>query len=232
MKADCLRTESRFIGEHPSVGMVYCAVDRIDKNGSITHPARPDPTPAVIAPDLAAQIMFFHGSIAGNIANVLLRKEVLNQVGSFSEEMKISADFEMWVRISQRYPIGHIDKPLIYLRNHSGQLSAAKGSFVISMAEDQLIYQFLMRSLPPEIKEYSLRYHRLRRGTMYWHHMVHCLISRDLRNALRSFRTIRGLGVNRILLAVYWLFTVNQKLHQLRPRYTRSVANYFGGSDH
>jgi glycosyltransferase involved in cell wall biosynthesis len=232
MKGHCLQTESRFIAEHPGVGMIYCAVDTIDEAGTVIRPARPDPTPEEITPELAAQIMFFHGSIAGNIANVLLRKDVLELVGMFREDMKISADFDMWVRVSRGQPIGHILEPLIYLRNHPGQFSQAKGSYATSMAEDQAIYQSLMQRLPSEITAYSRKYHRLRRGTMYWHHMVHCLISRDLHSASRSLQTIRDLGMSRTLLAAYWLFTANQRLHQMRPRYSSRFASYLEAQGH
>jgi glycosyltransferase involved in cell wall biosynthesis len=226
MKANCLQTESKFINEHPAVGMVYCAVDTIDENGKVTLPAPQDPTPEIIAPELAAQIMFFHGSIAGNIANVLLRREVLAEVGPFREDMKISADFEMWVRLSEKYPIGHINQPLVDLRNHAGQFSRAQGSYVVSMGEDQSIYRALISRLPAEIVEYSRRYHRWHRGPMYWHHAVRCFICQDLKNASRSYQTVKDLGINPILLAGFWLLTANQRLYRLKPKYAGAFASY------
>jgi glycosyltransferase involved in cell wall biosynthesis len=229
MKTNCLRTESEFIREHPGLGMVYCAVDTIDENGKVTLPAPFKPTPDIVVPELAAQIMFFHGSIAGNIANVLLKRSVLSEVGLFREDMRISADFEMWVRVSNLYPIGHISRPLIKLRNHSGQFSRQKASYGISIKEDQIIYSSLLRNLPTEIRSYSMKYHRWHRGTMYWHHMVRCLMSRDLKDAVNSYRTILLLGINPLLLAAFWLFTGNQRLYRMKPRYVGNFATY---SDH
>jgi glycosyltransferase involved in cell wall biosynthesis len=226
MKANCLRRESKFINEHPAVGMVYCAVDTIDENGKVTLPAPNDPTPEIIPPELAAQIMFFHGSIAGNIANVLLRRDVLAEVGLFREDMKISADFEMWVRLSGSYPIGHISEPLVDLRNHAGQFSRAQGSYVMSMGEDQSIYGALIARLPPEIVDYSRKYHRWHRGPMYWHHAVRCFMCQDLKNASRSYQTVRDLGINPLLLAGFWLLTANQRLYRIKPKYAGAFSSY------
>jgi glycosyltransferase involved in cell wall biosynthesis len=226
MKSNCLRSEAAFIQKYPVVGMVYCAVDTIDESGNTTLPAPWDPTPDIVDSELAAQIMFFHGSIAGNIANVLLRRDVLTDVGLFDEDMKISADFEMWVRISSTYPLGHIREPLVDLRNHSGQLSRARGSFVTSMGEDQSIYRALIARLPAEIVNYSYRYHRWRRGPMYWHHAVRCLLSKDLRNASGAYQTVKRLGINPVLMAGFWLLTANQRLYRMKPRYAGTVSSY------
>jgi len=220
MKASCLKTEAEFVQTHPSVGMVYCAVDTINEHGRITFPAPADPTPEIIDPDLAAQIMFFHGSIAGNIANVLLRRKVLDDIGFFREDLKVSADFEMWVRVSALHTIGHIGQPLIQLRNHGGQFSRAKGSYAASIREEQEIYKRLQQRLPAELIAYSRKYHRWHRGPMYWHHAVRCFLEHDWKSAFHSYQTFRQLRVNPILMAIFWLFTANQRLFRLKPKFT------------
>jgi hypothetical protein len=140
--------------------------------------------------------------------------------------MWISGDFEMWVRLSGKYPLGYLSEPLIKLRDHQGQFSRAPGSYVTSMAEDQLIYQTLKNRLPSELGAYSRKYHLWRRGPMYWHHMVRCFLWRNFADAIRSYRTIRALDINTFVLACYWLLTLNQKLYHLKPRYAGSCADY------
>lgn len=226
MKPNCLATESDFIRRQPTVGMIYCAVDLIDENGEIIVPAPEYQTPELVTPELATQIMFFHGSIAGNIANVTLKRSVLDEVGPFREDMWISGDFEMWVRLSEKYPLGFLGDALIKLRAHKGQFSRAKGSYTTSISEDQFIYAALMNRLPPELSTYSTKYHRWHRGPMYWHHMVRCLLSRDFDNALKAYRTVRKLSVSPFLLAWFWLFTINQRLYRLKPKYAGDCAGY------
>lgn len=229
MMPNCLAAEIEFIKRQPAVGMIYCAVDVIDHNGLLTLPAPKYLTPEVVPPDLATQIMFFHGSIAGNIANVTIKKSVLDEVGWFREDMWISGDFEMWVRISENYPLGYLGEPLIKLRDHQDQFSRAKGSYPICMAEDQFIYRKLKKRLPPELAAYSRRYHRWRRGPMYWHHMVRCFLWRDFANALKTYRAIRAMDINPFLLAGFWLLTLNQRLYLMKPRYAGSCASYSDG---
>jgi glycosyltransferase involved in cell wall biosynthesis len=226
MKPICLGAEREFVNAQPEIGMLYCAVDIVDENGKVTFPTPFDPTPQVVPPSLATQIMFFHGSISGNIANVGLKRSVLDEVGLFCEDMKISGDFEMWMRVAGKYSIGHISEALIFLRSHSGQFSRARGSYAVSIKEDQLIYRELEKRLPAEIRGYSDSYHRWHRGPMYWHHLMRCVLSRDLSNATSAYQTIRRLGVHPIFLAAYWLFTANQKLYRMKPRYAGDFVDY------
>ena len=55
---------------------------------------------------VADEISFNWGSMPGNISTVMLPRAVLEAVGPFDTEMKLAADFEMWVRIQSEYPVG------------------------------------------------------------------------------------------------------------------------------
>lgn len=55
---------------------------------------------------------------------VMFRKEILNLVGFFDEDLPACEDYDLWLRVSSRYPVYLIDKPLIVKRGgHSDQLS-------------------------------------------------------------------------------------------------------------
>src|ERR1019366_7115172 len=75
MLPGCLEKTIRFATKHPDVAMIYCRMHFIDDSGCrLADRKLDDPTPEVVEPLLAAQIMFYFGSISGNIANVSLRK--------------------------------------------------------------------------------------------------------------------------------------------------------------
>jgi len=97
MKEDCLSKLTSFLSTQNMAAMAYCAYDLFDRDGKVYKPAPPDQTPETIDPRLAAQIMFYNGSLTGNIANVILRRSALDEVGLFREDMMVSGDFEMWV---------------------------------------------------------------------------------------------------------------------------------------
>ena len=46
----------------------------------------------------------------------MVRRSVFDAVGLFNEELKIHEDTEMWNRISEKYELGYIEKPLSIFR--------------------------------------------------------------------------------------------------------------------
>jgi len=59
---------------------------------------------------------------------VMIRKTLLDVVGLFDENLPACEDYDLWLRISCRYPVHLIDTPLIIKRGgHEDQLSKAAG---------------------------------------------------------------------------------------------------------
>ena len=140
----CIGTVVAFHNQHPLIGFSYTARDYIDELGNDLNIEQQDDTPEIVSTSLHARIAFFTGSIAGNIANVTLNKFALDKSGLFNEQMKISGDFDMWVRLAQHYPVGFINKPLVQLRNHKEQLSGQKKYFIYHLKEDIQVYRMLL----------------------------------------------------------------------------------------
>jgi glycosyltransferase involved in cell wall biosynthesis len=59
---------------------------------------------------------------------VMMRKRLLDRVGNFDENLPACEDYDLWLRISCRFPVHLIDIPLIVKRGgHKDQLSGAHG---------------------------------------------------------------------------------------------------------
>lgn len=59
---------------------------------------------------------------------VMMRKELFDEVGLFDETLPACEDYDLWLRISCRFPIHLLDTPLIIKRGgHSDQLSKSPG---------------------------------------------------------------------------------------------------------
>ena len=59
---------------------------------------------------------------------VMVRRELFDRVGLFDESLPACEDYELWLRVSCRYPVHLIDEPLIIKRGgHADQLSKAAG---------------------------------------------------------------------------------------------------------
>ena len=75
--------------------------------------------------------MIFERSLALCLVSpsaVMIRKSLFDTVGVFDEELPACEDYDLWLRISCRYPVHLIDFPLIIKRGgHDDQLSRAAG---------------------------------------------------------------------------------------------------------
>ncbi|MEA3280359.1 MAG: glycosyltransferase [Thermodesulfobacteriota bacterium] len=59
---------------------------------------------------------------------VMIKRELFEAVGLFDESLPACEDYDLWLRISSRYPVYLIDTPLIIKRGgHDDQLSQAPG---------------------------------------------------------------------------------------------------------
>lgn len=54
------------------------------------------------------------------------RKECLDKVGSFDENITGDDDWDMWIRISEKFETDHIKKPLVKYRVHGGSTSLVR----------------------------------------------------------------------------------------------------------
>ena len=61
-------------------------------------------------------------------STVLLRRSVLDATGPFREDLEIAEDYELWLRVTARYPIGFVEEVLTIKRAGQGdQLSERYG---------------------------------------------------------------------------------------------------------
>lgn len=222
MKSNCLEEMVKLHNQHPEIGMSYCAYDTIDDTGNVIKPTKKDNTPTIIKPLLANQIMFHYGSITGNIANVMLARTVLDELGSFREDMKVSGDYEMWVRICGKYTIGRVKEPLIFLRDHDDQFSRAISSRLKFAVENEPIRKELFDRLPEQEKRPAKRYEK----RFYYVNLLHIAIRSAL---IRDFKTTFGLlSVIKnkyfvIEIFVLWLVTLNHRLFRQAPNLSEEI---------
>ena len=59
-------------------------------------------------------------------SSVMLKKEIFNDIGTFDESLKVCEDYDLWLRITSKYPVCFLDLHLIKkYGGHSDQLSRA-----------------------------------------------------------------------------------------------------------
>jgi len=115
--ADKLRLQERFLDSHPSLPL--CHTEEIwIRNGKRVNPRQ------------------YHRKEGGRIfqrslerclispSSVMIRRELLDEVGLFDESLPVCEDYDLWLRVTARHAVGFLEEPLIVKRGgHADQLS-------------------------------------------------------------------------------------------------------------
>jgi len=142
-------------------GMVFTWVELIDAQGNIIG-YRGHRQTGLIYRDL------FFGNIIDATSSVLVKSEILNQVGFFDEKNKQCEDWDMWLRIAKSYLIFPIQEYLVKHREHPHRLSSSSDeAFFYEIA----VLKKALSTAPPEINPrdvYASCY--INRGIIYFSH--------------------------------------------------------------
>lgn len=200
----CLEKTIAFHLKYPDIGFSYSERDYIDEGGVMRARGAIDKTPELVSSRLHSRIAFYTGSIAGNIANVTIRRAVFNEVGLFREDMRISGDFDMWVRLARNHDVGFIKEPLIQLRDHKKQLSRQEKYFIFHLKEDIQVYRYLLSYVPAEDVKPGRQFLRNYKLLFYYTLMVKSLFKGRFTTFVLFFRSLAGFD-NMTLLTICFL---------------------------
>ncbi len=88
-------------------------------------------------------------------SSVLMRKSIFDDIGYFDEKLKVCEDYDLWLRVTQRYTIGLIDEELIVKNAGHKQLSAS--IFAIDRYHIYSLQKFLNSEFTDEAKQEIIR---------------------------------------------------------------------------
>jgi glycosyltransferase involved in cell wall biosynthesis len=81
---------------------------------------------------------------------VVIHRDLFSQVGSFDESLPACEDYDLWLRIGCRHPLGLVEEPLIVKRGgHADQLSATIPALDVYRIQS-LVHLLQRESLAPE----------------------------------------------------------------------------------
>jgi hypothetical protein len=112
---DRLRRQVGFLDDHPSVAVVGGAMILIDAAG------RPGPTVSFATKDTGIRATLGRRNCLAN-PTVLMRRSALESVGGY--RLNHAQDYDLWLRLSERFELANLDEPVTLYRQHPGQLSA------------------------------------------------------------------------------------------------------------
>lgn len=191
MKPECLSEIIDFHNRFSDISMSYHSLDYIDEEGHLISDVKKDNTPPLISPIMYANICIRWGCLAGNISNVTLVRSSIDKIGFFNQNLKVSGDFELFTRLSNDNNIGFLNKRLIYLRRHKGQLSKSVSSTLNFMIEDIPIYKGLINRIKNYNSQMGERYWRWRIQVMYMNELFSLIRKGELWYAWKVFSVLK-----------------------------------------
>lgn len=112
---DRLEQQVDYLNKHPAVGLVYSDYYQIDEKGETTRLISH-------SKENASLIQQNYVPTSG----VMCRRECIDTLGAFDENLGSNYDWDMWLRISEKYPIYCIPKPLFKYKVHGGNISLTR----------------------------------------------------------------------------------------------------------
>jgi glycosyltransferase involved in cell wall biosynthesis len=114
--------------------------------------------PEIIKPSISSLVFFTFGNLPGSLTNVICRKQALINSGSFDQSYPYAGDFEMWVRVAQKYSIGLHKKECVYVQHHDQQGSVTLNKHNELVSQIDRIMEGLFSRIPHDCRDLA-RYH-------------------------------------------------------------------------
>ncbi len=117
--SDKLALQIAFFQTHPEVGVVYTDGVHFDSEGVISNSIKElyDKIPSgYVFDDL-------FGNHCIGLSSVMVRRRCLDEVGLFDESLIGAEDYNLFLRLAQKFQFGFLDKALLHKRAHANNLS-------------------------------------------------------------------------------------------------------------
>ncbi len=110
-----LKSQLEFLESNPHIPLVYTD-QYIESNGEKLEKTRFSLSDTNHQERSKFNLTGFMKNPPIHISSVMVRKSIFDEIGLFNEDLKIHEDTDMWNRISQKYELGYIEKPLSIFR--------------------------------------------------------------------------------------------------------------------
>jgi len=214
MLSGSLRQFVAFARSHPSAGLVYSDFYGIDSLGKRTgedmrFQAQRKRTPPLASDKLSLLLFCIYGCLPGNISTVMLRREAWKSLGGFMTGREQIPEFDLWIRLSEKYDIGFISEKAIELRDHPSQLGKSGQKNLKTIEEELIVVTQLRAGLAAILSEKELdRLWRTERGRQHIHWIARAALRGEWATVRRGWHFVKAYGQpwSQVL---FWLVSVN-----------------------
>jgi hypothetical protein len=100
------------MAETSGAAWVYAGDVTVDEQLHVIDGAPPPPPKAVVAE------LRHHNAVPAGASNVVVRRDVLDTVGTFDPQLRTSEDWDLWLRLAAKSEPACVQQPLVALRTH------------------------------------------------------------------------------------------------------------------
>lgn len=111
LRPNALETMIRFLVTHPNIGIVYTDYSLVDENGRHLE---------TVTVERAQDL----GPSKTTGVSHLVRREVLDKIGGYSEDLFLAEDLDFWVRAQMHFEIAPLHEDLFLYRQHGQSLTS------------------------------------------------------------------------------------------------------------
>ena len=114
-----LALQVEFLESHPQVKALGGAVEWIDTNGTSLMKRENPPGNSEIQAALSERCPLWHPS-------VMISLDAFRQVGGYRAPFVVAQDYDLWLRIAERFELANLDDVVLQYRLHSSQVSVRR----------------------------------------------------------------------------------------------------------
>mgnify|MGYP000878719393 CR=1 FL=1 len=126
---DRLKVQVQFMKDNPNAGIVTSCAKLIDANGEVFAYWRPPGFPELLNNYLSWDMPICHSTMLAR------RKVLVENFFGYNEELKIGQDWDLGIRVAQRYPIFSVNEILGSWRRFEGSITGSPENFLTGRLE-------------------------------------------------------------------------------------------------
>ncbi len=119
-----LELQMEYLRQHPNCALVYTDMSTFDENGIIDASVK-DRFQMALPSGRIFHALFMRALFGSG--SVIFRKECVDTVGYFDEDLLVGSDYEMWLRMARQFELGAVDRPLLMYRYHPSMSTRGLG---------------------------------------------------------------------------------------------------------
>lgn len=104
-----------------NVGLVYGGFFRIDTEGNKFYTHKPK-----LKGSILKEILSLKDDFTGSASNPMLKKSVLLQLGGYDEKVHTGEDWELYLRLTEKFYVNFVSDPVVKIRHHFGTRLGAR----------------------------------------------------------------------------------------------------------